>query len=61
MAILVENSCDVDIVVVRIFDRRFEVYEICVMYEEEGRKRSSVGHPLLIPPKSLACPKSCPE
>jgi hypothetical protein len=42
MAILAENNGDVNIVVVRIFERFFEVCEICVMYEEEGRKRSSV-------------------
>jgi hypothetical protein len=56
----VENNGDVGIVIVRIFERCFEVCGICVMYEE-GRKRSSVGPPLLIPPRSLACPKSCPE
>jgi hypothetical protein len=37
MAILVENNGDVDVVVVRIFERCFDVCEICVMYKEEGR------------------------
>jgi hypothetical protein len=37
MAILVENNGYVDVVVVRIFERCFEVCELCVMYEEEER------------------------
>jgi hypothetical protein len=37
MAILVENNGCVDVVVVRIFERCFEVCELFVMYEEEER------------------------